>query len=485
MIFALSFFLNAATNFAFGLTLSAILGPAEFGRYSTVQLASITLAGGMLDWLRYSTLRFSGDDEAKTVIASSLEAGYFALTLAIYAAVGVCVALDATFGLGAPLLLLTPLLGVAAHRVDFTGAQFRARDQGVAFAGIYGLRQLLCFTAVAATAYATRSAAFTVAVLAAANLIPALAFAASARVSGTALAKASAERLKTFFVYAKPIVFSLVMYQLVGLINRHVALTQLGAEATGKFALATDLGQRLFGAANSLPELMLFQYVLRLDRTEGRAAAERQLSRNISIALGFLAPLAAGYAVMAPTLEALMAPAAYRGSFAPLSAALAPGYFGLFVIISAISPIFQLKNATWQLSAASVLAVVVDLALVEFTDLALSIDGLAMASSVSLVAAMIATAILAWRVSDVRPRLVDIVVIAAATALMAALVRPLNAMSSHGAAAAAAVAIAGVILGGAYLAFDVGGVRTLAVAGWRRRQPKRRDDSVKAYRGAA
>ena len=50
-----------------------------------------------------------------------------------------------------------------------------------------------------------------------------------------------------------------MVYQLVGLINRHIALVHLGAEATGKFSLATDLGQRLFGAANSLPELMLFQ----------------------------------------------------------------------------------------------------------------------------------------------------------------------------------------------------------------------------------
>src|ERR1700735_4464797 len=122
MLFAISFFLNAATNFAFGLTLSAILGPAEFGRYSTVQLASITLAGGMLDWLRYSTLRFSGEDDAKVAIASSLGAGYFALTLVAYLAVAALVGFGVTFGLGAPLLLLTPLLGVAAHRVDFTGA---------------------------------------------------------------------------------------------------------------------------------------------------------------------------------------------------------------------------------------------------------------------------------------------------------------------------------------------------------------------------
>ncbi len=472
MIFAVSFFLNAATNFAFGLTLSAILGPAEFGRYSTVQLASITLAGGMLDWLRYATLRFAGDDKAKIVIASSLEAGYFVLALAAYALVAACVVFGVDFGLGAPLLLLTPLLGVAAHRVDFTGARFRARDDGAAFAGIYGLRQLLCFTAVVAVAWATRNAVLTVATLAAANLIPAIAFAPRARVAGTALGAASAERLKAFFLYAKPIVFSLVIYQLVGLINRHVALTHLGAEATGKFSLATDLGQRLFGAANSLPELMLFQYVLKIDRTEGRAAAERQQAHNISLALGLLAPLAAGYAVMAPTFEALLAPAAYRGAFASLSAELAPGYFALFAIISAISPIFQLKGATGRLTAAALLALAVDLALVSFTELSASIDGLAIATSLSLGAAMLATAVLAWRVSAVRPRAVDLIVIAAATGAMVALIRPLNALPSHLAAAAAAVAIAGAVLGGAYLAFDVGGVRTFVTEALRRRRER-------------
>jgi O-antigen/teichoic acid export membrane protein len=470
MIFAISFFLNAATNFAFGLTLSAILGPAEFGRYSTVQLASITLAGGMLDWLRLSSLRFSGDPAARVAVASSLEAGYFVLTLCAYAAVGLSVACGATFGFGAPLLLLTPLLGVAAHRVDFMGAKFRARDEGRPFAAIYALRQFFCFTAVVAVAWATRNAALTVATLAAANLIPAIVFSVRARVAGTALRAASAEQLKTFFVYAKPIVASLVVYQFVGLINRHIALVHLGAEATGKFSLATDLGQRLFGAANSLPELILFQFVLKLDRTEGRAAAERQQARNISLALGFLAPLAAGYAVMAPTIEALIAPAAYRGEFASLSAELAPGYFALFAIISAISPIFQLHGATWQLTAASLAALVVELALVGLTPLSASIDGLAIANSLSLGVAMLTTAVFAWRGSPVRPRALDLIVIASATALMALVVRPLNGLPFHAAAAVAAVTIAGVILGGAYLAFDVGGVRGFVVAAVRRRR---------------
>jgi O-antigen/teichoic acid export membrane protein len=461
MIFAISFFLNAATNFAFGLTLSAILGPAAFGLYSTVQLASITLAGGMLDWLRLSSLRFSGDDANRLTVASSLEAGYFALTLVVYAAVGLCVAFGATFSLGASLLLLTPLLGVAAHRVDFMGARFRARDEGRPFVGIYGLRQALCFTFVVGVAMATHNPVWTVGALALANLIPAVAFSRRVRVEGTALAKANAQKLKTFFVYAKPIVISLVFYQLIGLINRQVALTHFGAEATGKYALATDLGLRLFGAANSLPELLLFQYVLKLDRTLGRAAAERQQSVNISLALGFLAPLAVGYMAMAPTFEQLMAPAAYRGAFGSLSAHLAPGYFAQFAIISAIGPIFQLKGATWQLSAAALLALAVDLTLVGLTPLSQSLDGLAIANSLSLGAGALTTAALAWRLSTVRPSGRDLFVIAAACAAMAALVGPLNAMPSHALAAAAAIAIAGFVIASAYLAFDVGGVRML------------------------
>jgi O-antigen/teichoic acid export membrane protein len=477
MIFALTFFLNAAANFAFGLGLSAILGPAEFGRYSTVQLASITLAGGMLDWLRLSSLRFSGDREARVAVGSSLEAGYFGLALLAYAAVALCAIFGATFGLGLPLLLLTPLLGVAAHRVDFMGARFRARDEGLPFAGVYGLRQLFCFTAVVAVAWITRDATITVGALAAANLLPALLFSPRARVDGAALAHASRDRLKSFFVYAKPIVVSLVVYQLVGLINRHMALTHLGAEATGKLSLAADLGQRLFGAANTLPELILFQYVLKLDRTEGRAAAERQQGLNIALGLGFLAPLAVGYAVMAPTFEALLAPAAYRGAFASLSAELAPGYFALFAITSSLAPIFQLHGGTWQLSVASLVALAVDLILVGLTPLGATLDGLAIANSASLVCAMLATAVLAWRAAPVRPRLRDMLAILAANAAMAALVRPLNALPSHALAALAALAVGAAVIGGAYLIFDVGGLRGFAGAALRRREGALPQDS--------
>ena len=76
MLFAVVFFLNSAANFVLGIVLSALLGPAEFGRYATVALAAITLAGAVFDWLRHSSLRFSGDLEGRVGVAASLEASY-------------------------------------------------------------------------------------------------------------------------------------------------------------------------------------------------------------------------------------------------------------------------------------------------------------------------------------------------------------------------------------------------------------------------
>jgi O-antigen/teichoic acid export membrane protein len=469
MLFTVTFFLNAAANFAFGLTLSALLGPAEFGRYSTVQLASITLATGMLDWLRYSTLRYSGDDRARTVIASSLETGYVALTLAAYLVVGLLAAFGVTFNFGAIMLLLTPLLGVAAHRVDYSGAKFRAREQGARFAAIYGLRQALCFSAVLLVAWRTRDAVSVVAALAAANLIPAIVLGGWSRSESATLRNASMARLAQFFVYAKPIVVSLVIYQLIGLINRYVALASLGPAAAGKLSLAADLGQRLFGAVNSLPELMLFQYALRLDRTEGRAAADRQLAVNMALVFALLAPFTVGYAVMAPTFEALLVPAAYRGDFARLSFEHAPGFFALFATIAGVNPIFQLRNKTWLVTLAALSALATDLVLLNFTSLGGSVDGLAIAYSASLVVSLLVTLVVGFSIWSVRPRLRDFVVIAAATGIMAALVRPLNGLPSHALAAALAVAIGTVLLGGAGLVFDVAGVRSLAIVAYRNR----------------
>ena len=467
MFIAVAFFLNVTANFVFGVAVSALLGPAEFGRYATVALAAVTLGGAMFDWLRFSSLRFAGDSEGGKQVAASLDAGYLLMMGLLCLGAGAVALSGVRFGLTPSLLMLTPLLAVALNRCDFSGALFRARDQTRAFAALYGLRQSLAFTVVIGVAYRTREAAPTIAALAAASLIPAIALASALRTPGARLDQASRENLARFFVYAKPIVASLVIYQLIGLINRQSALDHLGADATGQLSLATDLGMRLFQAINSLPEMLLFQYALKSEREHGRAAAERQIGVNIVLVFALLAPLAAGYMAMAPTFGALLAPSAYRGDFARLSLELAPGFVAWCAISSMLNPVFQLAKRTWPLTIAASIALATDLALLHFGGAAQSMDGLARAYSISLAVGFAVSLMIASRNPAVRPKAREIAIIAAATLVMALAIRPLNGLGSPAVAALLALIVGGGVFGSALLAFDVAGLRAWALAAWR------------------
>jgi O-antigen/teichoic acid export membrane protein len=307
----------------------------------------------------------------------------------------------------------------------------------------------------------------TVAAFAACSLIAAIALSSALRTPGAHLRQASHRSLAQFFVYAKPIVASVVIYQLISLINRQVALDRLGAVATGELSLATDLGQRVFLVVNSVPELLLFQYALQRDRAEGRGAAERQIGVNMVLILALLAPLTAGYMAMAPTFEALLVPTAYRGEYARLTLELAPGFLVFCVISSGLSPVFQLTRRTWPVTIAALGALAVDFALLEFGGAAASVDSLARAYSISLCVGFVIAAALALRQASVRPRIRDIAIIVAATLVMAFALRPLNALGSRPLAAALAVVCGGGLYGAALLACDVAGLRGWA-AEWLR-----------------
>ena len=379
MTFAVVFFFNAAANFAFGVLLSALLGPAEFGRYATVALAAGTVSAGVFEWLRQSSIRFSGQMEDRASIAATLDASYLAVMALLYAGVGVAYLSGQTFGVTPIALALTPLLAVALSRLDYAGAWLRARERPRPFALLYSLRQILCFTGVVAVAWFTRNSTVTIGALAVCTLLPAVAVGFAMRTPGADIKQASTRHALRFFIYAKPIVLSLVLYQLVIVVNRQAALLGLGAEATGQLSLATDLGQRLFFALNTLPEFLLFQYALKREREEGVASAERQVSFNVTVTLALLIPLTAGYVAMTPTFEAVLVPAAYRGTFADLTWRLAPGFLAFCAISSTCNPVFQLAQKTWPTIIAAACALLVDVGLLRFTGCAASAEGLAAA----------------------------------------------------------------------------------------------------------
>ncbi|HYA72513.1 MAG TPA: hypothetical protein VEF36_05100, partial [Roseiarcus sp.] len=359
---------------------------------------------------------------------------------------------------------LTPFVAIGNARCDYAGAQLRARDQASAFAALYALRQALAFTIVVGVAYWTRDAVPAIAAMAATSLAPVIILGAAMRTPGAALSRASRERLGQFVVYAKPIVASTVIYQLIGLINRQAALGLFGAAATGELSLATDLGMRLFLAINVLPEILLFQFALKRDREEGREVAQRQIGVNSVIVFAILAPLTAGYMAMAPTFVALIVPAAYRGDFARLTLELAPGFFAYCALYSTLNPVFQLAERTWPLTLAALAALIADVAMLRFDAFTRDIDGLALAYAASLGVGFLAAAVPGLSNAASRPALRDLVVIACATLVMTLAIRPLNGLASPVVVAALALAIGGAIFGAALMIFNVAGLRTGAAS---------------------
>lgn len=464
MIFAVVSVLNSAANFAIGLTLSALLGPAEFGRYATLMLAAVTLATALFDWLRLSSQRFSGDIEGRAHIAASLDVAFLAMMALAVVVVAAAALAGFRFGFGATLIALAPFVAIANARCDYSGAQLRARDQARAFAALYAIRQTLTFALVVGVAYWTRDAATVIAATAATSLAPVVVLGAAMRTPGATLSQASRVRLRQFVVYAKPIVASTVIYQLISLVNRQTALSLFGAAATGKLSLATDLGMRLFLVVNVLPEILLFQFALKRDREDGREAAQRQIGVNSVIVFAILAPLTAGYMAMAPTFEALVVPSAYRGDFARLSLILAPGFFAYCALYSTLNPVFQLAQRTWPLTLAALAALAADVVMLRFDVFSRDLDGVALAYAASLGVGFVAAAIPGLREPASRPALRDLLVIGVATMVMTAAVRPLNGIAAPVVVAALALALGGSIFAAAILAFDVGGLRKAALS---------------------
>ena len=464
MLFAIAFYLNSLGNFALGIVLGALLGPAEFGGYATVALAGVTLAAATLDWLRFSALRYFSDPTTRADTASSLEAGYLyvvALVMALTLGLGLC---GLTFGLSRPLFFMIPALAFALNRVDYAGAKFRASDRPHPFIWLFGLRQALYFTLTVGFAYVTRSAVATAGALAVSSLIAALALSPALRTPGAHWRRGRAQDLTVYLRYAKPIVASLVIYQIVWLINRHAALETLGPAITGKFSLASDVGQKLFMAVNSLPDFLLFQRVLRRDREEGRAAAWREVASNFTLMFALIAALTAGYVAMAPTFEAILVPVAYRGDFARLTLELAPGFCALSLIVSGVNPVFQLASRTLPLSVAAVIALGFNFAALALTPATQSIDTLACVNSLAFVVALVIVGAWAFRCAEAHPRLRDLVVVVVAATAMGFALRPLNGLGAPAVSAVLALAGGGAFYAGALIVFDIGGMRAIARA---------------------
>ncbi len=159
--------------------------------------------------------------------------------------------------------------------------------------------------------------------------------------------------VRRFAAYAFPLVGANILMALVPLLNRSLMAGQHGFAEAGYFALAADMGVKLFGATGAALEILLLREVVRIDETEGREAAHRRIGRNMTIVLMAALPVALGLYAVLPAFEAAIIPPAFRGHFASYFAIVLPGFLLFALNAAAINPVFMIGHRTLVASLAA------------------------------------------------------------------------------------------------------------------------------------
>ena len=379
MNFAVVFFVNSAANFAIGLTLSALLGPAEFGRYATAMLAAMTLATALFDWLRLSSQRFSGDVEGRARIAASLDLAFLAMmALAVLAVVTAGLA-GLRFGFG-------PYRRADAVRRDRQCA-LRLLWRAIAGARAGGRLRRALRDAPDADLHRSSSPSRCRRATPPPSLRrwrwrasrPPSCWARRCAPLARRCRRRAASGCRQFVVYAKPIVASTVIYQLIGLINRQTAL-DLVRRGGDRQAVARDRSRTAAVSRRQRPagDPAVSSIALKRDREDGREAARRQIGVNSVIVFAILAPAHRGLYGDGADLRGARRAGRLSWRFrAPRASNWRRASSPIARSIRRSIPVFQLAQRTWPLTLAAVVALaadVVDAALAAFTR---DVDGLA------------------------------------------------------------------------------------------------------------
>lgn len=461
----LTFAVNAGLNFVLALIVARYLGPDEYGRYAVAMAAALVAATLLLDWLRLSATRFYS---AKTrtnepAIRASLDAGQAAITMALVGAgLGLVVA-GVDLGLPAALVAGAAAAGAASGSFEYHAALARAQFADATYARLVIVKNLCAFVLMVAGAYLLRDAAMVIAGLCLSVAAALLAVRRDLVDDGVRLRAAERRHIGQFLRYGMPLVAANAAYQAMPLINRSVAAGRDGFAEAGLFALAADVGVRLFASIGTSLDIYLFQVAVRADHQEGRELARRQIARNITIVLALMMPAAAGYWLILPAFEALLVPVEYRGAFAAYSAILIPAFLAFCLAQYALNPIFQLETLTWPVTFAAAIGLAVDAVLVFTLPQRIGPLGFAWAQLGGYATSAVVLALIAARIARIVPDLRDFAVILGGTVLMVGLLVPLREAMAPLVAILVLPAAGLALYGATAFAADLCGCRSLAL----------------------
>lgn len=350
-----AFLASALIQFALGLVVAWILGPAAFGLYALALSAAMLLQTLLFDWVRLGITRYAG--ESGTPFVAKMNRAAMLMALVAFVLAGA--AWLATEQHRA-LIALVPLVALAAGGAEILSARLRARFAQKAYAAFSGLRALLAIVLLPLACIVYRTPEAAVAAYGASLLLATLVFAGFTRKEADATAPDAAPEVATarrVFAYSWPIILTNLAYLALFFALRAIVARDYGLAASGQFSLALDFALKIVMTLGTALDVYLFQIAVREAAEKGRERARLRLAFNAEIVLLVLAVALVGTWVLLPSLEMLMIAPAFRQAFAQWFVALAPGLLLYGLVQYALHPFSQIEARTTPVAIAGLASV--------------------------------------------------------------------------------------------------------------------------------
>ncbi|MGL4811984.1 MAG: lipopolysaccharide biosynthesis protein [Beijerinckiaceae bacterium] len=460
------FLINSGLNFLLGLILAKVLGPDQFGRYAVAMSVAVLVNGVVFDWVRLSAARFYSDTvrEQQPKIRATLDLlvsgasfGTFAVLLAL---------IFAGVDLRIPPLLAgaAAATGVAMALFDFAMTLTRARFLNRTYTIAVIIKNGAAFTLMIGMAIQTGDP---VIVLCASAVSSALALIVIRRVlrdDGADVRNGEWGIVKQFARYGVPLMLANMFYLLMTFVSRAMIVDSFGYAEAGQFALAADLGQRVFSTLGSAVDILLFQLAVRADEKHGSEQARAQVDANFSKVLMLLAPLAAGYWMVLPAFEATLVPQAFQGPFAAYSQILTPALFMFGLVLYGFNSTFQIARRTYPVVVAAAGAMIVNIMTAYCLAPYLGPIAFAWAQLAGYAMALVLIIGLAARFAPIRVNWRDVSLILLATAVMVGVLWPMRSMPPGAALLLGMMATGFAVYSAIVVISDTAGIRAFASA---------------------
>lgn len=461
-----AFLINTLFNFAIGLLVAKFLGPEQFGRFALALAVAVVIQTAAFDWIRLTAVRFYSERSRslRPELRATLDTTFAVLACGVVALAFLAVLAGMNFALPRRLVGLAVAAAITNGLFDYHMALARARFHDALYGRLIITKNLLAVTLTVGGAFVFASAQMALAgtclSMAGSLILVREAFrdpVASPRLARTSLAF-------DYMRYSVPIVAANFLYLMIPFINRALVAAWYGFAQTGQFSLALDIGTRVMAAVGTALDVLLFQIAVRAEELHGPDHAKEQVARNMAVVFAILLPATTGLWLVLPSLERLFVPAEFRGPFAHYLALLLPGLFCYGLMHFAVNPIFQIGKRTVPMIAGAVVACAIDPLVIALLPRGSDASSLAIAQAASTVGALIVLLGFALFTDPRWPRGRDLAIAAVASLAMGSVLMPLRHWPP-GVATLTVEIVAGTTIYAAFVAaFDVAGLRSVAVA---------------------